>query len=213
MFFDIEGLIRATGYLGLFIIVFTESGLLVGMFFPGDSLLFTAGFLASQNLLNIWLLIGLIFVAAVLGDSTGYAIGRRFGPKVFKRKNSLFFDKRHIERSQKFYEKHGGKTIIIARFMPVVRTVAPVLAGVGRMEYQRFISFNVIGGLVWSMGLPLLGYYLGRTIPHIDRYLLPIVGVIVLLSVSPTLYHLLKDKQSRQRLLSFVKRKPRNPIS
>ncbi|MGH9857339.1 MAG: DedA family protein, partial [Acidobacteriota bacterium] len=139
MHLDPASIIKATGYLGIFIIVFVESGLLVGFFLPGDSLLFTAGFLASQGLLDIALLVGLVFVAAVLGDSTGYSIGRRLGPRVFKKPDSIVFSHDHIRRSQEFYQKHGGKTIILARFIPVVRTFAPVLAGVGKMPYRTFL--------------------------------------------------------------------------
>lgn len=200
MHLDLPELIKATGYIGMFVIVFVESGLLVGFFLPGDSLLFTAGFLASQGFFDIAAVIGLIFIAAVLGDSVGYTIGRRAGPKVFRKKDSIIFSHNHIERSRAFYAKHGGKTIVIARFVPVVRTFAPVLAGVGKMPYRTFLFFNVFGAFVWSFGVTLLGYYLGKSIPDIDKYLLPIIAIIVLISALPSLIHLLKDEERRAKL-------------
>lgn len=209
MHLDPRSLIEAFGYLGLFVIIFVESGLLVGFFLPGDSLLFTAGFLASQGLLDIGVLIPLTFLAAVLGDSVGYSIGRRFGPKVFKKTDSRVFNVEHIKKSEAFYQKHGGKTIILARFMPIVRTFAPVIAGVGKMHYPKFLAYNLIGGALWSLGLPLLGYFLGRTIPNIDRYLLPIIALIVLLSISPSVYHLLKHPRERARIVAWIKNRLR----
>ena len=200
-------LLEATGYLGLFLIVFTESGLLIGFFLPGDSLLFAAGFLASQQILNIWLVVPIIFIAAVLGDSTGYSIGRRFGPRVFKRDAGRILNKEHIARSERFYTRHGGKTIIIARFVPIVRTFAPVLAGMGKMPYRRFAAYNVVGGFIWSFTVPLLGFYLGKLIPNIEHYLLPIIVLIVLLSISPSIWHLIKHPRERTRILSWIKSK------
>lgn len=206
MHLDPRSLIEATGYLGIFIIVFVESGLLVGFFLPGDSLLFTAGFLASQDLLSITALIPLVFVAAVVGDSVGYSLGRRFGPRIFKKKDVRVFNVEHVRKSEEFYKRHGGKTIILARFMPIVRTFAPVLAGVSKMHYPKFLAYNLIGGALWSLGLPLLGYFLGKTIPNIDRYLLPIILLIVLLSISPSIFHLLKHPGERARIAAWLKR-------
>lgn len=193
--FDLTSLIKTVGYLGVAGIVFAESGLLIGFFLPGDSLLFTAGFLASAGYLDIWPLLILTFIAAVVGDNVGYSMGKRFGPKIFKREDSLFFHKEHIARSQKFFEQHGGKTIILARFLPVVRTFAPIVAGVGNMHYRTFLFYNIIGGLLWSVGLTLLGFYLGKVIPDIDKYLLPIIIGIVVLSVLPTAFHLIKNRK------------------
>lgn len=201
--FDLTSLIKSAGYVGLAAIVFAESGLLIGFFLPGDSLLFTAGFLASQGFLNIWILIPLLFVAAVVGDNVGYAFGKRMGPKIFKREDSLLFHQKHLLRAQLFFEKHGGKTIILARFIPVVRTFAPVLAGVGRMHYRTFMLFNLVGGFLWAVGLTCLGYFLGSAIPEIDKYLLPIIAAIIVLSVLPTAIHLLKDRALRRRIWSF----------
>jgi membrane-associated protein len=204
--FDLISLIKTAGYIGLFAIVFAESGLLIGFFLPGDSLLFTAGFLASQGFLNIWVLMPLLFVAAVTGDSVGYAFGQRMGPKIFTKEDSLFFHKSHILKAQEFFEKHGGKTIIIARFVPVVRTFAPILAGVGKMKYPTFLFFNVIGGLLWAVGLTFLGYILGHTVPNIDRYLLPIVAGIIILSIAPNIWQILRNKPTRDSLILGIKK-------
>lgn len=211
-------LITTVGYLGVAGIVFAESGLLIGFFLPGDSLLFTAGFLASQGVFRIDALIALCAIAAVSGDSVGYAFGRRMGPKIFAREDSIFFHRDHLARAQRFYEHHGAKTIVLARFVPVVRTFAPVLAGVGRMRYPRFLAYNVLGGLLWAAGLPLLGFQLGSVVPGIDRYLLPIVLGIILLSISPGIVHVLRDPSARASLVAgarrawarLTKRRPRN---
>jgi len=197
--FDLVALIKAAGYLGLFGIVFAESGLFVGFFLPGDSLLFTAGFLASQGFLNIWILAPLAFIAAILGDNFGYAFGRRVGPAIFTRERSLFFHKEYLERARIFYEAHGGKAIVLARFLPVIRTFAPILAGVGRMRWPTFLFYNVIGAVLWAIGLTFLGFYLGNAIPNIDRYLVPIVLVIVIISSLPTLLHLVRHREIFKR--------------
>lgn len=202
---DLAGIIETVGYIGLFGIVFAETGLLIGFFLPGDSLLFTAGFLASQGIFNIYILCFLMFLAAVVGDSVGYIIGHKYGKRLFKKEDSLLFHKDHLERAKAFYEKHGGKTIIIARFMPVVRTFAPVVAGIGDMKYSTFLTYNVIGGVLWAIGLPMLGYILGSSIPDVDKYLLPIIALIVLASVAPGAYHTLKTKEQRAGLLKFIK--------
>lgn len=191
MHFDLISLIKTAGYLGVFAIVFLESGLLIGFFFPGDSLLFTAGFLASQGFLDITVLIIGCFLAAVLGDTAGFYIGRKLGPKIFTRDNSIFFNKKHLDRAQKFYDKHGGKTIVLARFVPVIRAFAPVVAGAGKMNYKRFITFNLLGGILWAIGVTAAGFYLGNLIPNVDKYLLPIVGLIIIASVLPGLHHIL----------------------
>jgi len=197
--FDLVALIKAAGYLGLFGIVFAESGLFVGFFLPGDSLLFTAGFLASQGFLNIWILAPLAFIAAILGDNFGYAFGRRVGPAIFTRERSLFFHKEYLERARIFYEAHGGKAIVLARFLPVIRTFAPILAGVGRMRWPTFLFYNVIGAVLWAIGLTFLGFYLGNAIPNIDRYLVPIVLIIVIISSLPTLLHLVRHREIFKR--------------
>lgn len=197
---DLPTFIRTIGLIGIFGIIFAESGILLGFFLPGDSLLFTAGFLASQGYLDIALLILVSFIGAVSGDSVGYAFGKKVGPAIFQKENARLFNRRNLERSHRFYERHGGKTIIIARFLPIVRTFAPILAGVGRMRYSIFLSYNIFGGALWTASLSLLGFYLGRAIPDVDNYLLPIVAVIILFSLLPTLFHIFR----RRRRKSYV---------
>lgn len=204
--FNLPVLIESVGYVGLAAITFAESGLLIGFFLPGDSLLFTAGFIASQGLLNINILVPLLFVAAVLGDSIGYSFGYRLGPRIFSKSDSLFFHKDHIKRAEAFFAKHGSKTIIMARFLPVIRTFAPIMAGVGRMRYRTFFVYNIVGALLWAVGMLLLGYFLGSFIPHADRYILPIVIIILVASVTPQAIHFLRDKELRLQTYAQLKR-------
>ena len=194
---DVERLIETVGTLGLFAIVFAESGLLIGFFLPGDSLLFTAGLLASQGKLNLPVILVGCFVAAVAGDQAGYLFGRRVGPALFKRPDSRFFKHENVEKAQAYFDRHGVKTIVLARFVPIVRTFAPIVAGVGRMDYSTFLRFNVLGGFLWGVGVTLLGYVLGDTVPDIDKYLLPVIGLIVLLSLLPVLFELRKARRQR----------------
>ncbi len=200
MHWDLAEIIKAIGYVGVFGIVFAESGLFFGFFLPGDSLLFTAGFLASQGFFDISILTILVVVGAISGDSVGYWFGRKMGQKVFNKKDSFFFKKDHLDKAHAFYEKHGGKTIILARFMPMVRTFAPIVAGAANMTYRKFISYNVIGGLLWGAGVTLAGYVLGNTIPNADKYLLPIIFVIIAVSVTPPAYHVLKEPSNRTQI-------------
>ncbi len=186
-------IIQTVGYIGLFAMVFAESGLFFGFFLPGDSLLFTAGFLASQGIFDERLLIPLFALAAILGDSVGYWTGAKAGTWLMRQKETFFFKKKYLEKAQKFYDKHGGKTLILARFVPAVRTFVPIVAGMTGMHYTKFLTYNIIGGLLWGAGLSAAGYFLGSRIPHVDRYLLPIVGAIVLISVLPGLLHMRKD--------------------
>jgi len=191
-----EDLIMTLGTFGVIAIIFVETGLFFGFFFPGDSLLFTAGFLASQGYVSFgWLLVG-TFLAAIIGDSIGYAFGRKVGPAIFTREDSLFLNKKHISRAQHFYEKYGGKTIILARFVPIVRTFAPIVAGVGNMKYSKFILFNIIGGFAWTWLMLWLGFGLGALIPNPDKYVIPIVGIIILTSAMPVLFELFKKWKS-----------------
>ena len=185
--YHFDELIRAGGYLALFIIVFAETGLLAGFFLPGDSLLVTAGLIAASpdGPLNILILIGLLCVAAVAGDSTGYAIGYHLGPRIFNREDSRFFHKDHLVRTQRFYEKHGPKTIVLARFVPFVRTFAPTVAGAGKMRYLLFLFYNVAGGIGWVCGMTLTGFFLGRLIPDIEKYLHLLIGGIIGVSLIP----------------------------
>lgn len=202
--FDLIELIKAVGYLGLFGIVFAETGLLVGFFLPGDSLLFTAGILAAEGYLDITILLIVMSGAAIIGDSTGYAIGKKFGPKVFSKENSILFNRSHLEKAKKFFDKHGPKTIIIARFVPIIRTFAPTLAGVGNMGYYKFLSYNIFGGLLWIFSITLLGYWLGLKVDNIEKYILPGIAVIILLSISPYIKEFVTNKPLRQDTYKLI---------
>ncbi len=196
---DPRNLIETFGTIGLFLIVFAESGLLFGFFLPGDSLLFTAGLLASQGILNFPVILVGCFVAAVAGDQVGYAIGARVGPALFRRPDSRVFKQEYVEKARHFFERYGSKTIVLARFVPIVRTFAPILAGVGAMRYRTFVTFNVLGGFLWAVGVTSLGYGLGESIPDIDKYLYPIIGLIILLSVMPIAVEFLRARRARSR--------------
>lgn len=206
---DLKEILPAIGYLGIFFVVFAESGLLIGFFFPGDSLLFTAGFLASQGIFNIKILALICFIGAVLGDSIGYEFGRKVGRKLFKRPDSFLFKRENLERAENFYGKHGKKTIVLARFIPIIRTFAPIVAGIGDMHYKTFISYNVFGGFFWAVGVSSAGYFLGSTIPNADKFLLPIVLGIIFVSVAPGFFHILKnilkDREQRTKLVTFAR--------
>jgi membrane-associated protein len=181
-----EELIRWGGYLVLIFIVFAETGLLVGFFLPGDSILVTAGLLAAiDGELNIWILNLSLMAAAIIGDSVGYAIGHYLGPRIFTKKESLLFHREHVARTQRFYEKHGPKTIVLARFVPIVRTFAPTLAGVGNMKYRTFLSYNIFGGIGWVLSMTLTGYFLARSIPDIEKKIHWVVLVVIIVSFIP----------------------------
>lgn len=194
---DIVSFLRGAGYLGIFAIIFAESGLLLGFFLPGDSLLFTAGFLASQGFFGVIPLIAVCFVGAVTGDSFGYAFGKKLGPRIFRKEESLLFHKDHLARAESFYEKHGKKTIVLARFLPVIRTFAPILAGVGKMHYRTFVVYNIVGSILWAIGIPLMGYYLGSIVPNVDRYIFLIIAGIIVCSSLPSVWHLVKFYRPR----------------
>ncbi len=204
---DLEQLIRSIGYIGIWAIVFAESGLLIGFFLPGDSLLFLAGFMASQGLFSLPILALGCFIAAVVGDSVGYSIGKRYGKRLFQREDSVLFHKKNIVRAQAFYEKHGSKTIVLARFVPVVRTFAPVVAGIGDMHYRTFLSYNVIGGFLWAVGITAAGYFLGNLIPAdlLDKVLLPIIALIIVVSVAPAAYEILKTPEGRAEIKGLIR--------
>ena len=191
---DLEQLILAVGLLGLFAIVFAESGLLIGFFLPGDSLLLTAGVLsaAHPDQFPIWLVCAVCFVAAVTGDAVGYWFGKRYGRRLYDRPDSRLFKKRHLVAAEDFYERHGGKTIIIARFLPFVRTFAPIVAGAAHMNYRRFAIYNFTGAALWAIGVTMAGYLLGSIIPAevLDRWLYIIIAVVIGLSVLPTAMHI-----------------------
>jgi membrane-associated protein len=194
---SLDDVIRWGGYVLLVAIVFTETGLLIGFFLPGDSLLITAGLVAATGALDIWWLNGLLIAAAIIGDTTGYAIGYRAGPRLFTREQSLLFRPSHIERTRRFYERHGAKTIVIARFVPIVRTFAPVVAGVGQMEYRRFLLYNVAGGVGWVTSMTWAGYLLGQTIPNISDHIHVVVAVVIVLSLIPIAIELIKERRRR----------------
>ncbi len=196
---DLATLVRMVGYAGVFAIVFAESGLLIGFFLPGDSLLFTAGFLASQGALDIRLLVPLCFIAAVAGDAVGYAFGYRVGRRLFQREDSWLFHREHLVRAEAFFARHGGKAVVLARFLPVVRTFTPIVAGMGAMRYPRFAAFNVLGALLWAVGVTLAGYVLGNVVPGADRYLLPMILAIIVVSSVPSLLHLLREHREEVR--------------
>jgi len=194
---SLDDLIRWGGYVILVGIVFTETGLLVGFFLPGDSLLVTAGLVAAAGGLNIWWVNSLLIVAAIVGDSVGYAIGARLGPRLFTREQSLLFNPRHVERTRRFYERHGAKTIVIARFVPIIRTFAPVVAGVGQMRYRRFLVYNVAGGVGWVTSMTWMGYLLGRAVPNIADYIHIVVIVVIVVSMIPIVVEILRERRRR----------------
>ena len=193
---DPTHLVRDFGYLGLFITVFLESGIIFGFFLPGDSLLFAAGLLASQHHLNIFAVIILSVSGAILGNNAGYYTGKKTGHTLFNRPKSWIFSPRRVREAHIFFEREGGRALILARFIPAVRTFVPIIAGVGEMPYKTFFKFNALGGLLWGILLPLLGYTLGKTVPDIDKYLLPAIAVIIVLSALPVLLHYHKNKRA-----------------
>ena len=199
--YQFDELIRWGGYTVLTIIVFAETGLLAGFFLPGDSLLVTAGVLAAvDGHINVWYLNVLLWAAAILGDSVGYWIGWHSGPRLFNRENSFFFNKKHVDRTQKFYEKYGNKTIVIARFVPIVRTFAPTLAGVGRMDYRKFLFYNVFGGVLWVSSMTLGGYFLGSAIPDIEKKIHYVILIVILVSFIPIFIEMWKARMEKKKV-------------
>jgi membrane-associated protein len=194
---SLDDLVRWGGYVVLAAIVFTETGLLIGFFLPGDSLLITAGLVAATGQLNIWWLNAILIVAAVVGDSVGYAIGRRAGPRLFTRPKSLLFNPRHVERTHAFYERYGARTIVIARFVPIVRTFAPVVAGVAQMEYRQFVLYNVVGGVAWVTSMTWAGYLLGQAVPNINDHIHKVVVIVILLSFIPIVVEVVRERRRR----------------
>jgi membrane-associated protein len=192
---DVRGLVQTGGYVALAIIVLIETGLMVGFFLPGDSLLVTAGLFAAKGDLNIVLLNLLLMACAIAGDATGYFIGRRLGPALFRREDSLLFKKKHLIAAHDFYERHGGKTIIIARFVPVIRTFAPVVAGIGNMGYRRFAAFNVIGGTAWVFTMTMIGYLLVTIFPATEKHIETVIIIVIVLSLLPGLIEWLRARR------------------
>ncbi len=197
--YDVKSLVMWAGYVGLFAIIFAETGLLVGFFLPGDSLLVTAGLFAATGELNILYLNLLLIPAAVLGNSAGYWIGYKSGPRLFKREQSLLFRKDYLIKTKLFYEKHGASTMIITRFMPILRTFAPIVGGIGQMGYKKFTYYNVIGAIGWIISMTLIGFFLGRTIPNIDKHIEKVIVVVVFISLLPAIIKYLKHKFSKHK--------------
>lgn len=197
--YQFDELIRWGGYTALIVIVFAETGLLAGFFLPGDSLLVTAGLVAAvDGVLNIWVLNAVLWAAAILGDSVGYWIGWHAGPRIFNRQNSFFFHKKHLERTKRFYDRHGNKTIVLARFVPIVRTFAPTLAGVGRMKYPKFLLYNVAGGIGWVTSMTLTGYFLGSSVPNIEKHVHWVVLVVIVISFLPIVNEWIKSRKVKE---------------
>ena len=195
------------GILAVIFVIYAESGLLIGFFLPGDSLLFTAGFLVQQGIfpIDIHLFVFLLFLAAVLGDSTGYEFGKHFGRKLFDKPNSRFFKQKYLKQAEAFYEKHGSLTIVLARFVPIVRTFVPIVAGVSKMPYKHFIAFNLIGGLLWTASFTYLGYFAGAQLHAWGVNVEVAAIIIILLSISPMLYHALKNRERREALIREIR--------
>jgi len=191
-------IIKAAGVIGIILIVFAETGLFFGFFFPGDSLLFTAGIFASQGYFSIGLLLVGCIIAAVLGDSVGYWSGKKYGRKLFDQDKGFFFKKKRLYDAEVFYEKHGKSTIIIARFVPIIRTFAPIIAGIGSMNYPLFLSYNIFGGIFWVSLMLIAGYFLGGLIPNPDKYIIPIAFLIIVLSFLPIAIKMIKFKFNKE---------------
>ncbi len=192
---DVRGLVQAGGYIALAIIVFTETGLMIGFFLPGDSLLVTAGLFAAKGDLNIFLLNALLMACAIAGDATGYYIGKKLGPALFRKEDSFLFKKKHLIATHEFYERHGGKTIIIARFVPIVRTFAPVVAGMASMGYRRFAMFNIIGGIGWVFSMTMIGYLLVTIFPATEKHIEKVIIIVVFLSMLPGIIEWLRVRK------------------
>lgn len=183
---DVQGLVQWGGTIGLTAIIFAETGLLIGFFLPGDSLLVSAGLLAAtKGLFNVWLLGVILTIASILGNTSGYVIGRVTGRKLFTREESLFFSRKHLHRAHAFYERHGGKTVVLARFMPIVRTFVPVVAGAGEMDVRAYTLYNVIGGVGWIWSMLFIGYFLGRYIPGVEQHIELVIMLVIFVSILP----------------------------
>jgi membrane-associated protein len=196
---NLSELVQWAGLFGIAAIIFSETGLLVGVFLPGDSLLVTAGLFAARGYLNVYALVPLLTAAAILGNSLGYYIGKKSGPRIFNRENSIFFNKKHAIRAAAFFEKHGRKTIVLAQFMPIIRTFSPVIAGVGGMNFRTFITFNIIGAITWIWSMVGIGYFLGRYIPGIDQHIEIVIIVVVFLSILPGIIGSYRGRRAKRQ--------------
>lgn len=208
---DLLDFIAAFSLAGVALVVFAESGLLIGFFLPGDSLLLTTGLLTHREVItfNIHIVVLVIFLAAVLGDNTGYWFGKKVGRRLFEKEDSPIFHKDNLIKAEEFYQKHGSKAIVLARFVPFARTFAPIIAGISKMHYTTFITYNIIGAVLWAAGLTYLGYFAGGWLEQqgidIDKYLLLIIAGVVLLSILPGIFHVLKDEAKRENIKATVK--------
>jgi membrane-associated protein len=198
-----------TALLIIGVIIFAESGLLIGIFLPGDTLLFAAGLLAAQGHLPLAGVISVITIAAVLGDNAGYWFGRKTGPRLFRKQNGIFFRREHARRAEIFFKKHGAKTVLIARFIPYIRTFTPMVAGVAKMHRPLFIIYNIIGAALWAVSTILIGYWLGDRIPNVERYIIPGVVAIALVVFAPTVWHILSNRRARKQILAKMSKKRR----
>lgn len=204
---SIREIIQWGGIIGIVLIVFAETGLLVGFFLPGDSLLVTAGIFAANGDLSLALLLTVVPLAAIIGDAVGYQIGKRAGAALYSRPDSRFFKKKHLHRAHDFYEKYGGKTIVLARFVPIVRTFAPTVAGAAGMSYRRFATFNVFGGILWVYSTVLLGYGLGRSVPDLEKHIHIVIAIVIVLSILPGIWEMVRGR--RQSVAADAARPPR----
>jgi membrane-associated protein len=195
MFGDLQSFIQTVSYFGLFGIIFAETGLLLGFFLPGDSLLITAGIVAAEGYIKLPLTMLVCTLGAIIGDSTGYWIGRKVGPLVFNRPENRFLNPKHIERAKGYFDKYGAMTFIIARFIPIVRTITPTMAGVSRIPYPTFIIYSVVAAIIWGCGLPLAGFLLGKSIPGLEKYILFVIGGVIVVSFIPVIREFLKHRQ------------------
>jgi membrane-associated protein len=214
---SLEQLVINIGYIGVFAIIFAESGLFFGFFLPGDSLLLTAGLLASRGLMNIWILLIILPIAAILGDNVGYWFGKKTGPRIFNRENSRLFKRKNLIAAKAFYDKHGGKTLILARFVPFIRTFVPIVAGAVEMEYRHFFTWNVVGGLLWAVGMTLVGYAIGIFFKDtvdpetLDKYFLVLVFAVIIVSALPTMIHLWRENKDEILQKLHLRRAPEAP--
>jgi len=203
--FNTTQFLQTAGYIGLFLMIYAETGLLVGLVLPGENLLFTVGLLSSLGYFNIWIVIPVTFAAAVLADSTGYALGKKYGRSVFTKRHSLFFNQAYIEKSEQFFQKHGGKAVILGRFLPFIRTLTPIFAGIGQLRYKTFLIYNIIGAFVWTVVVALSAYFLGKAIPDANHYVIWLAIAVVIIFMLPGIIGAIANKQSRNKIKIFFK--------
>jgi membrane-associated protein len=214
---SLEQLIISIGYIGVFAIIFAESGLFFGFFLPGDSLLLTAGLLASRDMMNIWILLIILPIAAILGDNVGYWFGKKTGPRIFNRENSRLFKRKNLLAAKAFYDKHGGKTLVLARFVPFIRTFVPIVAGAVEMHYRTFFTWNVVGGGLWAVGVTLVGYFIGVFFKDVvdpetlDKYFLVLIFAVIFISALPTMLHLWRENKDTILQKLHLRHAPETP--